>query len=254
MQRFTALIIDDEVIARRGIRVLLSKDNDVNVIGECKDGVEAIDAIQLRRPDIVFLDIEMPEVDGFDVVAALPSKHLPAIIFVTAYHQYAIEAFQLHAVDYIVKPVAPDRFRKALDHAKRIVKLQRTAEEHEKLLLSLQDIQIRQGGLERVVVRSHGRFVIIRTKNIDWIEAADDYVYVHVDRQRYLVRQTLTSLECTLDPHRFIRIHRSTIVNLDRIRQLHPQPHGDAILLLQDDTQVNVSRSYRQKIEQALSR
>jgi two-component system LytT family response regulator len=254
MKRFTAVIVDDEPLARQGIRALLEQDSDVTVVAECKDGVEAIEQINSLHPDLVFLDIEMPEVDGFDVVASLPTERLPVIIFVTAYNQYAVEAFHVHAIDYVLKPVDPQRMQEALLRAKGLLKLQRITEDHERLLIALEEMKHRQGGLERLVVKLHGRLNVVKTVDLDWIEAADDYVYLHINGQRMLLRRTLSSLEKDLDHQKFIRVHRSAIVNIDRIKRLQLLPHGDAAVVLNDDTQVDVSRSYRTKVEQALHR
>jgi two-component system, LytTR family, response regulator len=252
MKRFTAVIVDDEPLARQGIRLLLEQDAGIDVVAECKDGLEAIEQITSLHPDLVFLDIEMPEMNGFDVVASLPAGPLPVFIFVTAYNQYAIEAFHVHAIDYVLKPVDPQRMQEALRHAKELLSLQRLTGDHERLLTTLKEMQGRQGGIERLVVKSHGRLNVIKTGDLDWIEAADDYVYLHANGQRMLLRRTLSSLEKDLDRQKFIRVHRSAIVNIQRVRGLQPLPHGDATLILNDNTLVDVSRSYRTRVEQAL--
>jgi two-component system LytT family response regulator len=250
--KFSAVIVDDEPLARRGIRAILESDSEVRVLAECKDGVEAISQIQDLRPDLVFLDIEMPEVDGFDVIASIPPEQLPVVIFVTAYNQYAIDAFRVHAVDYVLKPVDPQRLTETLARAKELLNLKREHEDHDRLLSALEEIKQEQGGLERIAVKSHGRLHVIKSASIDWIEAADDYVTLHVQGQKYLVRKTLSSLERGLDRTRFVRIHRSTIVNINRIAQLKTLQQGDAIAILTDKTELDVSRSYRPKLEQIL--
>ena len=227
----TAVIIDDEPLGRDIIRELLRKDADVSVVAECANGHDAIAAIEDTQPDLVFLDVRMPELDGFDVLAALNMDRLPIVVFVTAYDEYAIRAFEVNAVDYLLKPFDRDRFRRAVDRAKT---------------------QVRRGNRprypERLVVKSTGRIVFVKTDEVDWIEAEGNYVQLHVGSNSHLLRMTIGSLEHHLDPAQFVRIHRSQIVNIDRIRELKPWWHGEYHVVLKDGTRLTLSRSYRDRL------
>jgi two-component system LytT family response regulator len=254
MPVYRCIIVDDEPLARQGLRRALESDRELRVVAECGDGVEAIRKIGEQRPDLVLLDIEMPEVDGFDVVAALGRGRLPAIIFVTAYNRYAIEAFNVHAADYVLKPVDPSRLAEAVGRAKTAVALRRTSREHEKLLRTFEDMQTRAGRIERLAVKWRGATKIVRLDDVDWIEAADDYLVLHRGSERLLHRQTLQALGRLLDPREFVRIHRSTIVNVRSVSECLPRHHGDAVVRLRDGTSLDVSRTYRARLDAALTR
>jgi two-component system LytT family response regulator len=239
------LIVDDEAPARRRIRRLLAAEPDVVVAGECGDGVTALAGIQSMRPDLVFLDVQMPEQDGFAVVKALAPGPLPAILFVTAYDQYALRAFDVHAVDYLLKPFTGERFRTALARARERI-AQRAGDSG---LASLAEtLRRRPVYLSRVPVRTAGRTVFVDLGAVDWLEAADNYVRLHVRLREYLVRDTLAALEEQLDPDRFIRIHRSAIVQADRVVEIRPTSHGDAEVSLRDGTRLSVSRTFRERL------
>jgi len=239
------LIVDDEAPARRRIRRLLAAEHDVVVAGECGDGVSAAAAIVSIRPDLVFLDVQMPERDGFAVVAALPPGPLPAILFVTAYDRYALRAFDVHAVDYLLKPFTVDRFRTALARARERI-ARHSADEG---LTSLAEtLRSRPAYLARLPVRTAGRTVFVDLGAVDWLEAADNYVRVHVRQREYLVRDTLAALESQLDPDRFVRIHRSAIVPVDHVVEIRPTSHGDAEVVLRDGTRLSVSRTFRERL------
>lgn len=256
------LIVDDERMARKRLRTLLASDVDVDVIGECANGRDAVAAIHEREPDLVFLDIQMPELDGFDVVKAIGAERMPVTVFVTAFDQYALKAFEAHALDYLTKPFDRERFQMSLGRAKRQVRLRAVAKREadappregddlavsERLLLLLAGMERRQQYAERLMVRSAGRVVFLRVDEIDWIEATGSYVRLHVGREGHLLHEGITSLGSRLDPARFARVHRSTIVNLDRVRELQPWFHGDAVAILRDGTRLQVSRTYREAL------
>jgi len=243
------LVVDDEAPARRRIRRLLTADPDIAVVGECGDGGSAVTGILSSRPDLVFLDVQMPERDGFAVVKALPADALPAILFVTAHDQYALKAFDVHAVDYLLKPFTAERFRTALARARERIE-KRTADAG--LANLAETLRTRPTYVSRVPVRTGGRTVFVDLAAVDWLEAADNYVRLQVRHREYLVRETLASLEAQLDPERFVRIHRSVIVQVDRIAELRPTSHGDAEVTLRDGTRLAVSRTCRERLSTAL--
>jgi two-component system LytT family response regulator len=246
-----ALIVDDEPIARRRIRRLLRGVDDIDIAGECGDGRSALEAIDSTRPDLVFLDVQMPDLDGFDVVTQLHPERTPAVVFVTAFDRYALRAFDVHAVDYLLKPIAPARLRLAVDRARERIERGTNQGGLTRLLRELRD---RPRRLTRLAVRARGRIVMLDVDAIDWIQAADNYVTVHANGREYLLRETLAALERQLDPVRFVRIHRSTIAALDRIVELQPSSHGDFDVRLRDGTQLTLSRSWREHVERALGR
>ena len=239
------LIVDDEAPARRRIRRLLAGEPGVTIAGECGDGESAVASILSLRPDLVFLDVQMPERDGFAVVRALPPGPLPAILFVTAYDQYALRAFDVHAVDYLLKPFTGERFRTAVARARERIE-RRSADPG--LAQLAETLRSRPVFLTRLPVRTAGRTVFVDLSAVDWLEAADNYVRLHVRQREYLVRETLGALETQLDPDRFVRIHRSAIVQADRVAELRPTSHGDAELLLRDGTRLAVSRTFRERL------
>jgi len=254
------LIVDDERMARKRLRTLLTGDPDIDVIGEASNGRDAVVAIQERSPDLVFLDIQMPELDGFAVVQAIGVDRMPVTVFVTAFDQYALKAFEAHALDYLTKPFDRERFQMSLTRAKQQVLLRTSApsaaasqsatpaDATERLLSLLADLRRKQDFAERLMVKSAGRVVFLRVEEVDWIEAAGSYVRLHVGRESHLLHEGISALMTRLDPARFARVHRSTIVNLDRVRELQPWFHGDAIAILRDGTKVQVSRTYRESL------
>jgi two-component system LytT family response regulator len=260
MKPIRTLIVDDEVLARRRIRNLLRGRVEFAVIGECANGHEALNAIRRHAPDLVFLDVQMPEVDGFGVLEELAADQLPVIIFVTAYDQYAVRAFEFHALDYLLKPFDDERFEKTLEWAKAHLEQQQFRLLSERMFALLEDRQGRPKSekrsaapaeprpLSRLIVKSAGRVFFIRPEEIDWIEAEGYYARLHVGGKSHLLRETLTNLESQLDQNRFLRIHRSTIVNLERIRELQTQSHGEFTVVLNDGTQLKLSRGYRDRL------
>jgi len=245
-----ALIVDDEPLARQRLRRLLQDEPDVEVTGECADGGEAVAAIRAQRPDLVFLDVQMPVLDGFGVLEALGIENLPAVILVTAYDRYALRAFEYNALDYLLKPFDRDRFRKALERARAHVGSDKQREEAEQLLGAVEEFKGEGKSLDRLVIKSSGRVFFLRVEELDWIEAAGNYVRLHVGKEAHLLRDTMNSLEARLDPKRFLRIHRSTLVNIERIQELQPLFHGDYVVILRDGTQLNLSRGYRQRLQE----
>lgn len=251
--KIRTLIVDDEPLGRERIRSLLDSDPEIDVIEECPDGRRAIAAIERSRPDLVFLDVQMPEVDGFAVLDAIAGDRMPMIIFVTAYDRYAVQAFEVHALDYLLKSFDRERFQAALQRAKAEIRRFKEGFLSERLAGLLEDLQAKQKCLTRLVVRSAGRIVFLRVEEIDWVEAADNYVRIHAGRESHLIRDTLQSLESRLDPEKFLRIHRSTLVNFDRIRELQPIFHGDYLVKMNDGTELTLSRSYREKLLEPLA-
>ena len=250
--KIRALIVDDEPLGRERIRTLLKEDAEVEVAGECPDGPRAVAAIERLKPDLLFLDVQMPEMDGFAVLDAIAEKHMPAIIFVTAYDRYAVKAFEVHALDYLLKSFDRERFGSALARAKEEIRRSHGGALNERLAGLLADLEAKKQRTTRVVIKSAGRIFFLPVAEIDWVEAADNYVRIHAGREAHLVRETLQSLENRLDPARFLRIHRSTIVNLDRIRELQPLFHGDYAVRLRDGTELTLSRNYREKLGEPL--
>jgi two-component system LytT family response regulator len=244
-------IVDDEPLARAALRLLLATDPEVTVVGDC-NGVDAPALIGRERAELVFLDVQMPELDGFGVLAALPRDALPATVFVTAHDAYAVRAFEVHAIDYLLKPFDDARLFTALARAKQRLtdRLTRPGAAASDQLLELLDARARRDtAIERLLVRTRGKVVAVRTVDIDWIEAADYYATLHVGGETHLVRQTLAELETSLDGRRFVRVHRRAIVNIDRVREIHPLFRGDCTLVLAGGTQVRLSRTRRAEFE-----
>jgi two-component system LytT family response regulator len=256
------LVVDDEPLARRGLRVRLEREADIEVVGEAEDGQSAVDAILAHRPDLVFLDVQMPGFDGFDVVTRTAGAHLPSIVFVTAYDQYAIRAFGVHALDYLLKPITHRRFQEALQRVRAERDLAAKAESAERLR-ALLDARVAQAPVQdpgtsgpapdtayatRLTVRDGERFLLLRTHELDWIEAAANYLHLHVGARTYEVRATMQDFERKLDPQQFARIHRSTIVNLDRVATINPDWHGDYAVVLTSGSTLRLSRRYRDRV------
>jgi two-component system LytT family response regulator len=249
MERLRALIIDDEPLARDGIRLHLADQPDVEIVGECADGESAVDAIRELKPDLVFLDVQMPGLDGFGVLEKLRAEFVPEVVFVTAYDQFALQAFESHALDYLLKPFDEDRFRRALDRVRTHLRGRRRNIADARLFHLLDDLRNKPRYLERIVVRSGGRILILRVDDVDWIESAANYVKLHVGGRTYLLRETMTRMEEVLDPEKFVRIHRTTIVRVDRIRMLEPLFQGDFLVILEDGSRLPSSRGYRQNLQ-----
>ena len=244
------LIVDDELLARERLRGLLANEPEIELIGECSNGREAVALIQEQRPDLVFLDVQMPELDGFGVLQEIGNGELPAIVFVTAHDKFAVRAFEVHAVDYLLKPFDRTRFQAALQRALENVKLRRGGEPDERLTNLVGEIKSPPKPLERLSVKSAGHAVIVLVADIDWIEAADNYVELHVGTETHVLREKLSVLETRLPPDKFARISRSTIVNVGRIKELEGFYRGTCIVVLHDGTRLNSSSTYRDKLEE----
>ena len=244
------LIVDDEPLARRHLRTVLEADTDVVVAGEAANGSEAIRMIEDLSPDLVLLDVQMPEIDGFSVVAQLDPNRLPVIVFVTAHDSYALKAFDVHAVDYVLKPVARDRLLQAVTRAKTRLASSDAASSMDHLRAFVDEIRAARA-VERLAIRVDGKHLLLPTDSIDWIEAVDDYVRIHVGKNSHLVRATLTSFLTRL-PSAFMRIHRSAIVNTGRIKEVFPNDQGDYRITLQDGTRLPSGRSYRAAVAEFL--
>jgi two-component system LytT family response regulator len=242
------LIVDDEPLARARIRELLKPDADIGHIQECGDGFEAVSIIQDKRPDLVFLDIQMPEKDGFGVVEEIGLERMPVVIFVTAYDQYALRAFQVCALDYLLKPFDEKRFEQTLQRAKTQIRTTRSGDLHASLFSLMEQWRAQSKYIERVLVKTSGRFFFLNVGEIDWIRAEGNYVRLHVGKSAYLLRETVHNLERQLDPARFLRIHRSTIANIDQIREIQQTFHGEYTVVLKDGTELKLSRRYREKL------
>lgn len=249
-----AIIVDDEPLARERLRLLLADEPDVEVVGECGDGCQAVVAIEELKPDLVFLDVQIPNLDGFAILESVGADRIPAIVFVTAYDHYALRAFDVRAVDYIHKPFGKERLHKALAHAREQITRGKSADISGQLVALLEEIRPQKTYLKRIMVKSGGRLYFLRTAEIDWVEAAGNYVRLHVGGEAHLLRETMNGLETKLDPERFLRIHRSTIVNIERIRELQPWFHGDYVVILRDDQQLTMSAGYREKLDELRGR
>ena len=244
----STLIVDDEPLAREGLKMLLAEDPDVSAIHEAKDGREAVAAIRGTRLDLVFLDVQMPEMDGFSVVQKIPADRMPAVVFVTAHDQYAIEAFEVNAIDYLLKPVTRERFAQALARAKARL-LQPARDESRQILSLLETIAAPRRQLKRLAVRTAGKTLFVDIDDVDWIEAAENYVKLHVGRASHLVHVAMNTLEKSLDPEVFLRIHRSILVNVGRIKELEPALHGEYVVTLENDVRLRSGRTYHEKLK-----
>lgn len=249
-----ALIVDDEPLAREKLRTLLGQDPEIEIVRECGGGRAAVASILDDAPDLVFLDIQMPELDGFGVLEAVGVDRIPVVVFVTAYDEYALKAFEVHALDYLLKPFDRERFEAALTRAKRHVRSEGTGDFNERiysLLSKLEDKQERTW-LDRLVVRSGGRIYFVPVDEIDWIEAAGNYVELHAGEEAHLIRGTMKGLEGRLDPCHFVRVHRSAIVNIRRIREIQPWFRGEYMIVLQGGRQITTGGSYRNALKELL--
>jgi two-component system LytT family response regulator len=248
--KIRALIVDDEPLARERIRTLLAEEPDVEIVGECSDGREAVDAIRRLEPDLVFLDVQMAEMDGFAVLDEIGPEHIPAVIFVTAYDRHALRAFEVHALDFLLKPFDRERFGRALQRIKDHLQYASPGVLNRRILSLLEDLKRPQPGyVERLALKTGGRVSFIKADEIDWIEGEGNYARLHVAKQSHLIRETMNQLEARLDPARFLRIHRSTIVNTERIKEIQPLFNGAYGVLLKDGTRLTLSRGYRERLK-----
>ena len=250
------MIVDDEPLARRNLRVLLKRDPEIELVKECDSGADAVTSIRALLPDLVFLDVQMPEMNGFEVLEKLDGRPLPVIVFVTAYDQYALKAFEVSALDYLLKPFDDARFHKALAQAKRQIERQDAGALGLKLLSLMSARELSAAAppryLTRLMIKTAGRVIFIRAEEIDWVEAYDNYIRLHVGGKAHLLRQTMNELEVTLNPEQFARIHRSTIINLDRVKEMRPHFNGEHLVILNDGTELKLSRSRKEWLERRL--
>jgi two-component system LytT family response regulator len=237
-----ALIVDDEPLARRSVWRFLESDPDVVVVGECGDGASAVATIRAEKPDLVLLDIQMPEMDGFEVVRQIGTEPIPAWIFVTAYDRYALRAFDINALDYLLKPVGRGRFERALVRAKERLAERSHRDLHTRIIAALEQVKRQDEYLDRLPVAENGRILLVKTREIDWIEAEGNYCRLHVGPRTYEIRETLSALNLKLNPRDFLRIHRSSIVNVHRIKEIQPWFHGYHVVLLENGQQLRMSR------------
>lgn len=251
MTKLRALVVDDEALARQRVRDLLRRATDIEVAGECANGLEAVKAIEELSPDLVFLDIQMPELDGFGVVEALGADRMPPTLFITAYDQHALKAFEVHALDYLLKPFSPQRFHQALDRARRWC-TKATAEKPPDLEALLAGLRKERPWVDRLLVKQGDRHILVKTAALQWIEAEDNHVRLHVEGTSHLLRQTMAGILSRLDPAQFRRIHRSAIVNLDCIKEFQPWTGGDHVVIMRDGTRLTLSRTYRDQFDEWL--
>ncbi|MGH7470270.1 MAG: LytTR family transcriptional regulator DNA-binding domain-containing protein [Longimicrobiales bacterium] len=245
-----ALLIDDEILARQRLRTLLEDEPRIEIVGEAAGGRAAVERILELAPDLIFLDVQMPGLDGFEVLRALAPAQLPLVIFVTAHDEHAIQGFEVNAVDYLLKPVIEERFRAAVDRV--LERYQQRPQDLEARLLAVLDQLQRAEQQDRIPVHSGDGIVFVRTQDLDWAEVAGDYVKLHTGNTTHLLRQTMTELERRLPPTQFLRIHRSTLVNLSRVAQVQPWSKGDFLLILHDGTRLVSGRTYRERLHQLL--
>ncbi len=248
-----AIIADDEPLARAGLREFLELETDVQVIAECRNGSEAVEVIAAEHPDLILLDVQMPGLNGFEVLTAVGAARPPAVILVTAYDRHALEAFEAHALDFLLKPVEAKRFKTAMERARQWLEGGRRDALIDRIT-SFLEAQRRPGYRERVLVKAAGRIFFVAVADIRRIEARGNYAKIHGARGAHVVRETLQSLEASLDPRTFIRVHRSHLVNLEHVRQFQTSYKGDLAVILDDGTRLPLSRSYREQLEQRLGK
>jgi two-component system LytT family response regulator len=245
-----ALIVDDEPLAREWVRSAIAEDPELEVMGECGDGFEAAEAIRRLKPDLVFLDVQMPGLDGFGVLEALTPEEIPAVVFVTAFDQYAVRAFEAQAVDYLMKPFSKERVEEAVRRVRELVKGKSLEDFRESISRIVEKIRRDRSFPEWVLLKSDGKNVFVKVKDIDWIESSRNNVRIHVGTTLYLLHETTSAIASRLDPKKFLRIHRSAIVNIERIKELHPWFNGDYAVILRDGTQLTLSSSYRDRLKE----
>ena len=249
-RRIRVVVVDDEELGRDRLQTLLQMQPDVEVVAMCSDGASAVETIDRSRPDLVFLDVQMPGMDGFEVVANLEPSSMPAIVFVTAHDGYAIRAFEVHALDFLLKPFDQTRFEKALERARG--QLARPAPAgpamDSRIVSLLEELHEERKYPERLIIKSSGRVFFVRAEDVDWVEASGNYVKIHTKSEAHLLRESMKNMEGKLDPKIFVRIHRSAIVNIDRIKELEPWFHGEYIVILHDGTRLTASRVFSDRL------
>jgi two-component system, LytTR family, response regulator len=247
--KIKTIIVDDESLARKRIAQLLAPETDLEIVAECADGLAAISAVGEHEPDLMFLDVEMPELSGFDVLREINPKTMPAVVFVTAYDQYTIQAFDAHAVDYLLKPFSEERFRQAVSRTRQRIEAKKGNRAVDPSLSRLLDLfKPDKNFLERLIVNHKNRLIIVLVDEIDWVESYGNYLKIHAGGNTYLLRETMNDLAARVDPEKFIRIHRSTLVNVERIRELQPMFGGQYSVILRNGTELTLSRNYRKTV------
>lgn len=243
-----ALIVEDEPLARERLKMYLADEPDVEIVGECPDGREAVSAIRSLDPDLVFLDIQLPELDGFGVVEEVGAERMPVVVFVTAYDRHAMRAFDVYALDYLLKPYKRERLRRAVERARAQILRGKGAELNEQLLSLLESVRPGPRYVERLMIKSPGRVYFIRADEINWIEAEGNYVRIHAGKETHFLRDTLGGMEARLDPRKFVRVHRSVIVNVESIKELQPLFSGDYTVVLHEGARLTMSRGHKDKL------
>jgi two-component system LytT family response regulator len=251
MTALRSLIVDDEPLARELLRRMLAQHGDVEVVGECGSGTQAVEAVRAARPDLIFLDVQMPGLDGFGVLSEL-APDIPEVVFVTAYDQYALRAFDVHALDYLLKPFDEERLARAVDRARAHLRRPDAEGDRRQILALLDELRATRGFRERLVIRVGERAFLQPVADIDWLEADGKYVKVHAGQRTHTIRETMTQLAEMLDPRRFLRISRSAIVNVDRIREIQPWFRGEYVVIMQSGAEVTSTRGYRDTLKALL--
>ena len=246
--KLRTVIVDDEKLARGKIRRSLSSEDDIEIVGEVTCGVDAVEIINEESPDLLFLDIHIPKPNGFEVLQKIKPDRMPVVIFVTAYDEYALKAFEVNALDYLLKPFDNERLKATLDRVRSQISTSRNGNVDERLLSLLSDLKAEKEYPERFVLKTAGRVYFVKTTEIDWVEAAGNYVKLHVGSDSHMLRDTMTNIEKKLPPEKFLRIHRSRVVNIDRIKELNPLFSGDYLVKLDDDTELTLSRNYHDRL------
>jgi two-component system LytT family response regulator len=248
--KIRTLIVDDQLMARELLRRMLKNEPDIEIIGMAASGREAVQAINQLSPDLVLLDVQMPELDGFAVLAQMKPAHAPAVIFVTANDESALRAFEVHALDYLVKPCTVERFQLALQRARQQIRRLQAGETNSRLTALVEDIKSGPRHSGRLAVKAEGRFLFLKLSDIDWVEAADNYVNLHSGSESHLLRETMKAMEGKLPPEQFVRISRSAIVNAEHVKELHPLFHGEYVVILSSGARLTLTRGYRDKLRQ----
>ena len=248
--RIRTLIVDDEPLAREWVRNGLQEEADIDIVAECGDGFEAVKAVADLKPDLMLLYVQMPGLDGFGVLASLEPKELPAVIFVTAFDRYALKAFEAHAVDYLMKPFSSERLHDAVERARAEIDRSSSRDLKAALHALLEDIQRERAFPEWLLIKKDDRSVFLRVADIDWIESSRNNVRLHVGKEIYVFHETTSGIEAKLDPKKFFRIHRSTIVHIEKIKEMHPWFNGDYAVTLKDGTKLTLSSTYRERLKE----
>jgi two-component system LytT family response regulator len=251
--KIRTVIVDDEDLARERTQTLLEQQPDIEIVGLCADGTSAVETIDREHPDLVFLDVQMPGMDGFEVVENIDPEHMPAIVFVTAYDGHALRAFEINALDFLLKPFDQARFEKALERARAQVNRDRSTAIDARLVSLLEGLHEERKYPERLIVKSGGRVFFVRTEDIDWVEASGNYVKIHAKGEAHLIRESMKNMEAKLDAKTFVRIHRSAIVNIDRIKELEPWFHGEYVVIMRDGTRLTASRVFSERLSTAIA-